>query len=142
MLAAFLGAAVIVATHTVMSVAVWCCGWAVLRCTVLCCAVLCCATLCCAFPCSASPHFSGLLQDVLPKAALSFVVNGFPLQIACGLDHTLALSQSGQAYAFGDNSLCQLGRTGSKGLLGPNTVAADWVIRDEDREIIHFTKVA
>ena len=79
---------------------------------------------------------------MLCNAALSFAGHGIALQIVCGLDHTLALSHSGQAYAFGDNSLCQLGRSGSMGLQTPNTSAADWVIHDEDKEVIIFTKVA
>lgn len=60
----------------------------------------------------------------------------------CGLDHTLALSQTGTAYAFGDNSLCQLGRVGNMGVQTPTTTTADdWIIHDEDHEPILFTKV-
>lgn len=32
------------------------------------------------------------------------------LQVVCGFDHTLVLAQDGSLFAFGDNSLCQLGR--------------------------------
>lgn len=63
------------------------------------------------------------------------------LQVVCGLDHTLALSQAGRAYAFGDNSLSQLGRAGSMGVQTPDTTCQDWILHDEDHEPIHFTKV-
>ena len=63
------------------------------------------------------------------------------LQVVCGLDHTLALSQAGRAYAFGDNSLCQLGRAGNMGVQTPDTTCQDWIVHDEDREPICFTKV-
>ncbi|KAL3146508.1 hypothetical protein ABBQ32_000759 [Trebouxia sp. C0010 RCD-2024] len=63
-------------------------------------------------------------------------------QVVCGLDHTLALSQSGIAYAFGDNSLSQLGRAGNMGVQTPDITPHDWIIHDEESEPIHFTKVA
>ena len=63
-------------------------------------------------------------------------------QIVCGLDHTLALARGGEAYAFGDNSLDQLGRSGSMGVHMPQTNRADWLIRDEDNQVLHFTKVS
>ena len=63
------------------------------------------------------------------------------LQVVCGLDHTLALSQTGKAYAFGDNSLCQLGRVGNMGVQTPDTTPDSWIIHDEDRAPILFTKV-
>lgn len=64
------------------------------------------------------------------------------VQVVCGLDHTLALSQSGIAYAFGDNSLSQLGRAGNMGVQTPDITPHDWIIHDEESEPIHFTKVA
>lgn len=63
------------------------------------------------------------------------------LQVVCWLNHTLALSQAGGAYAFGDNSLCQLGRAGSMGVQTPHTTSQDGIVHDEDHEPIHFTKV-
>lgn len=63
------------------------------------------------------------------------------LQVMCGLDHTLALSQTGKAYAFGDNSLCQLGRVGNMGVQTPDTNPDNWIIHDEDHAPILFTKV-
>ena len=57
------------------------------------------------------------------------------------MDHTLAVAQDGQVYAFGDNSLCQLGRAGSMGVQAPSADPAEWIIRDEDGDNITFTKV-
>lgn len=64
------------------------------------------------------------------------------VQVVCGLDHTLALSHTGEAYAFGDNSLCQLGRVGDMGVQTPDTTPHNWIIHDEDHAPIQFTKVA
>lgn len=64
------------------------------------------------------------------------------VQVVCGLDHTLAVSQTGVTYAFGDNSLCQLGRVGNMGVQTPSTTPHDWIIHDEAHEPIQFTKVA
>lgn len=61
--------------------------------------------------------------------------------MACGLDHTLAVAQNGQVYAFGDNSLCQLGRGGSMGVQAPSADPDAWIIRDEDGHSTAFTKV-
>jgi len=65
----------------------------------------------------------------------------FSAQVACGLDHTLAVAQNGQVYAFGDNSLCQLGRTGSMGVQETSPDAAGWIVRDREGADIIFTKV-
>ena len=62
-------------------------------------------------------------------------------QVACGLDHTLAVAQNGQVYAFGDNSLCQLGRAGSMGVHETNADADAWILRDKEGADIIFTKV-
>ncbi len=62
-------------------------------------------------------------------------------QVACGLDHTLAVAQNGQVYAFGDNSLCQLGRAGSMGVQETSADAAAWILRDKEGADIIFTKV-
>ncbi len=62
-------------------------------------------------------------------------------QVACGLDHTLAVAQNGQVYAFGDNSLCQLGRAGGMGVQETSADAAAWIVRDEEGADIIFTKV-
>lgn len=62
-------------------------------------------------------------------------------QVACGLDHTLAVAQNGQVYAFGDNSLCQLGRAGSMGVQETSADAAAWIVRDKKGADIIFTKV-
>ena len=64
------------------------------------------------------------------------------MQVVCGLDHTLAVSYTGEAYAFGDNSLCQLGRVGDMGVQTPDTTPHNWIIHDEDHAPIQFTKVA
>jgi len=82
------------------------------------------------------------LQDVvrqllMPVCQVTFVVL---MQVVCGLDHTLAVSGSGKVYAFGDNSLCQLGRAGSMGVqMGADPDA--WIIQDEEGHDITFAKV-
>ncbi|DBA88888.1 hypothetical protein WJX79_001006 [Trebouxia sp. C0005] len=63
-------------------------------------------------------------------------------QVACGLDHTVAVAQNGQVYAFGDNSLCQLGRAGGMGVQETSADAAAWIVRDKEGADIIFTKVA
>ena len=64
------------------------------------------------------------------------------MQVACGLDHTLVLTDHGQAYAFGDNSLCQLGRKGSMSSAEADTDPKGWLIKDEDGNDVTFAKVS
>ena len=61
--------------------------------------------------------------------------------MVCGLDHTLAVARNGQVYAFGDNSLCQLGREGSMGVHPASADITGWLIRDSDGSDITFAKV-
>lgn len=61
-------------------------------------------------------------------------------QVACGDDHSLALSTDGSLFAFGDNSLGQLG---SKRPLG--TASSDvlrWLVRNEHHQLLRCRKVA
>lgn len=60
-------------------------------------------------------------------------------QVACGDDHSLALSTDGSLFAFGDNSLGQLG---SKRPLG--TASSDvlrWLVRNEHHQLLRCRKV-
>ena len=64
------------------------------------------------------------------------------MQVLCGLDHTLVVAQTGEVFAFGDNSLSQLGRDGSMGIEGASGEPQDWVVKDEDGEITLFAKAS
>ena len=86
-------------------------------------------------------QLQGLLRAVYTTLAAVLYQHDC-VQVVCGLDHTLALSQTGVAYAFGENSLCQLGRVGNMGVQTPDTTPHDWIVYDEDHQPIHFTKVA
>ena len=63
------------------------------------------------------------------------------VQVVCGLDHTLAVADNGKAFAFGDNSLHQLGRVGSMGVQPSSADVDTWIVRDEDGADIEFAKV-
>lgn len=62
-------------------------------------------------------------------------------QIACGSDHTLAVSQEGHAYAFGDNSLGQLSGKRSMGFLTKDLDPQQWIIKNADGADLLFSKV-
>lgn len=61
--------------------------------------------------------------------------------MACGLDHTLVVAQDGRLYSFGDNSLGQLGRSGTMGVQTGSADPQDWIVKDEDGEVVRFAKV-
>lgn len=63
------------------------------------------------------------------------------MQIACGSDHTLAVSREGLAYAFGDNSLGQLGCQGSMGVQHHDRDPQQWIIKDGEGSNLLFSKV-
>lgn len=63
------------------------------------------------------------------------------MQIACGSDHTLAVSCEGHAYAFGDNSLGQLGCQGNMGVQCNDLDPQQWIIKDEEGSNLVFSKV-
>lgn len=84
--------------------------------------------------------FSILMQR-LPGHTSGLRSSCYNLQIACGSDHTLALSQNGHAYAFGDNSLGQLGREGAMGVQTKDLDPQQWIIKDEEGADLQLAKV-
>ena len=66
---------------------------------------------------------------------------GVLLQIACGSDHTLAVSQEGHAYAFGDNSLGQLSGKRNMGVHHKDFDPKQWIVKSEQGADLLFSKV-
>ena len=60
-------------------------------------------------------------------------------QVACGMDFSLALSSEGTVFAFGDNSLGQLGKQQP----GPLSNEPDaWIVSDRDGAPLQATKAS
>ena len=63
------------------------------------------------------------------------------MQVACGMDFSLAMAESGTVFAFGDNSLGQLGRPpGSRD--EASCVAEDWILKDATGSPLLVSKVS
>ena len=60
-------------------------------------------------------------------------------QVACGDDHTLALSRDGSLFAFGDNSLGQLGSKRSSGTASSDVLR--WLVRNEHQQLLRCRQV-
>ena len=63
------------------------------------------------------------------------------MQVACGMDFSLAVAESGTVFAFGDNSLGQLGRPpGNRD--NASSAAEDWILKDAGGSPLLVTKVS
>ncbi len=68
------------------------------------------------------------------------------VQVACGADHTLAVTSDNQLLSFGDNSLQQLGRKADE-VRGADSRQADgenpesWVVRTAEGMALPVAKV-